>query len=387
MEVIKPFAGILSEKCILVHPSPEKTDSQQVGNSINIRMKIISANRIFTGNEWLYQHEIHVENERIVAIQPVLSIADIQYTEGFICPGFIDLQVYGGGGILFSNHQTVESIQKTYEEHLATGTHFFQITLNCSPKESIWRAIEACQEYLAKGGKGLIGLHLEGPFFNPIRRGAHKELFVQKPTIPFIQEIIDRAKTLPIYMTIAPEMFEEEVLDFIIASPIKLSIGHSDATQEQVQQAFDKGIHRVTHLFNAQSQWQSRALGVVGTTFLNDAWASIIVDGFHCDFQSVRLAKELKGEKLFLITDAVTEDTSGPYYFSKKDHKFTNDQGVLSGSALTMLDAIQNCVNHAGIPLEEAIRMSTVYPAEVANLSHEIGSIEVGKRGAVFWMM
>lgn len=347
-------------------------------------MQIISANKIFTGHEWLYQHEIHVENDRIVAIQPVKSETDVQYKEGFICPGFIDLQVYGGGGILFSNHQTVESIQKTYEEHLATGTHFFQITLNCSPKESMWKAIEVCQAYLAQGGKGLIGLHLEGPFFNPVRRGAHKEEFVQKPTIPFIQEIIDSAKSLPIYMTIAPEMFEKDVLDFIIKSPILLSIGHSDATQEQVQQAFNKGINRVTHLFNAQSQWQSRALGIVGTTFLNEAWASIIVDGLHCDFNSVRLAKELKGDKLFLITDAVTEDLTGPYHFKKVNHKFTNDQGVLSGSALSMQEAIQNCVSHAGIPLEEAIRMATVYPAEVANLSHEIGSIEVEKKASFF---
>ncbi len=347
-------------------------------------MQIISANKIFTGHEWLFQHEIHVENNRIVAIQPVQSVDDIQYKEGFICPGFIDLQVYGGGGILFSNHPTVESIQKTYEEHSATGTHYFQITLNCSPKETMWRAIESCQEYLANGGKGLIGLHLEGPFFNPIRRGAHREDFVQQATIPFIQEIIDRAGKLPIYMTIAPEMFEEEVLDFIIQSDIMLSIGHSDATQAQAQCAFDKGINRVTHLFNAQSQWQSRALGIVGTTFINEAWASIIVDGLHCDFGSVRLAKELKGEKLFLITDAVTEDNSGPYHFTKNNNRFTNDQGTLSGSALTMVEAVQNCVNKVGIPLEEAIRMATVYPAEVANLSQEIGSIEIGKRGEIF---
>lgn len=347
-------------------------------------MQIISADKIFTGHEWLYEQEIHVDQGRIIAIQPLAPNTEVQYADGFICPGFIDLQVYGGGGILFSNHQTVESIQKTYQEHVETGTHFFQITLNCSSKESMWKAIDACQEYINKGGKGLIGLHLEGPFFNPIRRGAHKEEFVQKPTIPFIQEIIDRAKSLPIYMTIAPEMFEEDVLNFIIQSPIMLSIGHSDATQEQVQQAFDLGINKVTHLFNAQSQWQSRALGIVGTTFINDAWASIIVDGLHCDFQSVRLAKELKGKKLFLITDAVTEDKSGPYYFSKKDQKFTNDQGVLSGSALTMREAIENCVNQAGIPLEEAIRMATVYPAEVVHLSHEIGSIEVGKKASFF---
>jgi N-acetylglucosamine-6-phosphate deacetylase len=127
------------------------------------------------------------------------------------------------------------------------------------------------------------------------------------------------------------------------------------------------------------SQWQSRSLGLVGASFRSDAWTSIIADGLHCDFESLRLAKQLKREKLFLITDAVTHDESGPYIFTKNGIRFTNEAGVLSGSALTMDEAIRNCVQHAGISLEEAIRMATVYPAEVANLN-ELGSIEVGKR-------
>jgi N-acetylglucosamine-6-phosphate deacetylase len=219
-------------------------------------------------------------------------------------------------------------------------------------------------------------LHLEGPFFNPVKRGAHHVEFVQEPTEAFVNEIIERTNGLPTYMTIAPEMFAPAVIDKLKNSPIMCSMGHSDATFEQAQQA---GISRITHLFNAMSQWQSRALGLVGASFRSDAWTSIIADGLHCDFESLRLAKQLKGDKLFLITDAVTHDESGPYVFSKNGVRFTNEAGVLSGSALTMDEAIRNCVDKADISLEEAIRMATVYPAEVANLA-DLGSIETGNR-------
>ena len=325
--------------------------------------------RVFTGHEWLENQAISFEYGQIKSMQ--METGGV--SEGFLVPGFIDLQVYGGGGILFSNHQTEEAIQSTFEEHSRKGTIAFQITLNCSPKSAMWQAIDACKSYQ---GKGLVGLHLEGPFFNPVRRGAHQEAFVQKPTKEFVQEIIDRTQGLPTYLTIAPEMFEAEVLDLLKSSPILCSMGHSDATYEVAQQA---GISRITHLFNAMSQWQSRALGLVGASFRSDAWTSIIADGLHCDFESLRLAKQLKGDRLFLITDAVTHDESGPYVFKKVGNRFTNDDGVLSGSALTMDEAIRNCVQKAGISIEEAVRMATLYPAEVANLTH-LGSIEVGKR-------
>ncbi len=326
-------------------------------------------NRVFTGHQWLENQAISIEDGHITSIQNESGgIAD-----GFLVPGFIDLQVYGGGGILFSNHQTEAAIQATFDDHAIKGTVAFQITLNCSPKSSIWAAIQACKSYR---GKGLVGLHLEGPFFNPLKRGAHLEAFVQEPTMEFVQEIIDRTQGLPTYMTLAPEMFAPEVLTLLMNSHIMCSMGHSDATFEQAQQA---GIKRITHLFNAMSQWQSRALGLVGASFRSDAWTSIIADGLHCDFESLRLAKQLKGEKLFLITDAVTHDESGPYVFTKNGARFTNETGVLSGSALTMDEAIRNCVNKAGISIEEAIRMASVYPAEVANLT-DLGSIEVGKR-------
>jgi N-acetylglucosamine-6-phosphate deacetylase len=358
------------ERSILEVPNREKTVKQQ---DINFMQELKFAN-IFTGSEWIHDQSIGIENGRIKSIA---SVDDISVKSGFLCAGFIDLQLYGGGGKLFSNQTTVDCIASTFEEHIKTGTVAFQITLNCSPKNTMSRAIEACKNYL---GKGLVGLHLEGPFFNPVRRGAHQEEFVQKPDMAFVESLIAETKGLPTYLTIAPEMFESDVLDRLINSPMMLSIGHSDASFEQANAAIGQGISRITHLFNAMSQWQSRALGIVGTSFSSQAWTSIIVDGLHCDFESVKLAKKLKGDRLYLITDAVTHDVSGPYFFSQRNGRFTNDAGTLSGSSLTMQQAVQNCVEKVNIPLEEALRMATVYPAKVANLEQDLGSIEVGKR-------
>jgi N-acetylglucosamine-6-phosphate deacetylase len=330
------------------------------------------ASRIFTGQQWLENQEISVENGRISAISDGIGAA----SENMLVPGFIDLQIYGGGGILFSNHQTTEAIQATFDEHHKTGTVAFQITLNCSPAESMWKTIDA---YSAYSGPGLVGLHLEGPFFNPVRRGAHQEAFVQKPSLAFLEELIERTKGIPTYLTIAPEMFSSAELSLLLNSPIMCSLGHSDATYSEAMDAIQKGVSRITHLFNAMSQWQSRAPGLVGASFDSNAWTSIIADGLHCDYKSLELAYRLKKGRLFLITDAVTNDVSGPYSFLAKEGRFTNEAGVLSGSSLTMIEAIQNCVQKASIPLEEAIRMATVYPAEVANLAN-LGSIEVGKR-------
>lgn len=337
-------------------------------------MQEIKFAKIFTGTEWLTNQSITIDNGRIKSISSGDGISE---KNGFLCAGFVDLQLYGGGGKLFSNQATTACIASTFEEHVKTGTVAFQITLNCSPKNTMSQAIAACKNYQ---GKGLVGLHLEGPFFNPVRRGAHQEAFVQKPDRAFVESLIMETKGLPTYLTIAPEMFESDVLDQLINSHIMLSIGHSDASFEQATAAIDQGISRITHLFNAMSQWQSRELGIVGTSFSSNAWTSIIVDGLHCDFESVKLAKRLKGDRLFLITDAVTNDVSGPYFFSQTNGRFTNDAGTLSGSSLTMQQAVKNCVEKVDIPLDEAIRMATIYPATVANLDHDLGTVEVGKR-------
>ncbi|KAI9029328.1 hypothetical protein DFJ74DRAFT_603085 [Hyaloraphidium curvatum] len=352
----------------------------------------ISAPRIFTGREWLPLSSLSVSPEgNIASLGPIASPdpASLSLSRGFLCPSFVDVQLYGGGGMLFSNRPCAESIRLAREEHLRTGTTHFQITLNCSPAETMWRAVDACKEYLASGGKGLAGLHLEGPFFSPAKRGAHLAEFVARPTAELAREIVRRTDGLPTFMTVAPEEFGGDgALDLLLASHVRLSLGHSDATHAQARAAFARGIRNVTHLFNAQSQWTSRALGVVGATLESGtARASVVADGLHVDFAGIGLAKRLMGDRLFLITDAVTEDVSGPYKFSRRGGaRFEDENGTLSGSALTMIEAVRNCVREVGIPVEEALRMASMYPAEVLGLDAKLGTLEAGKEATFLWL-
>lgn len=349
----------------------------------------IKAPRMFTGREWLSNRVVELDDGEWTSLDSSSSSpVDLDVSSGFLCPSFVDVQVYGGHSLLFSNRPTVESIQATADEHLQTGTTHFQITLNCSPWETMKDAISSCKTYMQNGGKGLVGLHLEGPFFAPSKRGAHVLEFVRTPDRDFCRRVVQETEGLPTYMTIAPEVFDKESLSTLMNSPIMLSIGHSDATFEQATEAFNAGISRVTHLFNAQSQWTSRALGIVGAAMDHPAVrASVVADGLHVDFAGIRLAKKLMGDRLFLITDAVTEDVSGPYFFSKSGGiRFTDENGVLSGSALTMDQAVRNCVEKVGIPLEESLRMASLYPAEVLGLDDKLGTIEVGKEASFLWL-
>ena len=142
--------------------------------------------------------------------------------------------------------------------------------------------------------------------------------------------------------------------------------------------AFSKGISRVTHLFNAMSQFQSRAPGLVGATYDSEAYASIVCDGIHVDFNAVKISKSILGERLFYITDAVTEDTRGEYSFTLNNDHYINEKGVLSGSALTMMQAVKNGFEKCGILIAESLRMVSTISAKVVNLGHQLGKIERG---------
>lgn len=337
---------------------------------------------VFTGNSILEQAEITVDNGRITEVSAAgrsghnTEIIDLQGL--FIAPAFIDLQVYGGNGKLFNNEPTAEAIQKTYESVRAGGTSHFQITLSCSPLETMWKAMDACRQYWAAGGEGLLGLHLEGPYFNPEKRGAHPLQHIRKPNPAEVAELIERGKSVLRYMTLAPEMMDDASLDLLLQSDILIAAGHSNATFQEARRGFEKGINRVTHLFNAMSAFQSREPGLVGATFDRKPWTSIIADGIHCDYNSLKISKELLREKLFLISDAVTESLMGDYRFRFSGDRYVDESGVLAGSALTMWQAVKNAVQHAGIPLDEALRMASTYPAQVVGEGQRLGKIAPG---------
>ena len=231
---------------------------------------------------------------------------------------------------------------------------------------------------MAEGGKGLLGLHLEGPYFNPEKRGAHPLQHIRKPNPAEVAELIERGKGIVRYMTVAPEQFDDASLDLLLQSDILIAAGHSNATFQQATHGIDKGIQRTTHLFNAMSPFQSREPGMVGAIYDRKPWTSIIADGIHCDYNALKISKEILGEKLFLISDAVTESLSGDYRFRFKVDRYVDEAGTLAGSALTMWQAVKNTVRHAHIPLEEALRMASTYPAQVVGEGHRLGKIAPG---------
>jgi N-acetylglucosamine-6-phosphate deacetylase len=339
--------------------------------------------RVFTGSEVLERATVHVEQGRVVHVESSAH-SHVENTQVIDCqgillaPALIDLQVYGGGGKLFNNEPTAETIQKTWETVRAGGSSHFQITLSSSPLEVVWQAIEACRDYWARGGQGLLGLHLEGPYFHPEKRGAHPLAHIRRPHAAEVAVLIERGRGVVRYLTLAPEMTDDASLDLLLQSGILLSAGHSNATFEEAARGFAKGIGRVTHLFNAMSAFQGRAPGLVGATYAHKPWASIIADGVHCDYNSLKISKEILGDRLFLISDAVTESLVGNYRFRFAGDRYVDDAGTLAGSSLSMWQAVQNAVRHAGIPLAEALRMASTYPAEVVEEGHRLGKIAPG---------
>ena len=343
-------------------------------------MYALKNGKIFTSEEVTENQILLIDEDKICEIkhEEILEV-DIQVVDlmGFnIAPSFMDIQIYGGGGSLFNSKTTEETIRKTYLEIRQQGTTHFQITLSSVLLDKMLEAIEVAKNYIKNGGKGLAGLHLEGPFFSFPKRGAHVAEFIRKPTNEELKTIIQACKGLATYMTIAPEEFTEEQLKILLESDIIIAAGHSSATYKQAKNAFQQGIKRVTHLFNAMSQLQGREPGLVGAAYNSEAWASIIPDGIHVDFASIQISKKMMGKRLFIITDAVTDDISGDYKFIHAGTHYTDLKGTLSGSALTMMEGVKNCVEKVEISLEESLRMASTYPAEVLNLDHRLGKIK-----------
>jgi N-acetylglucosamine-6-phosphate deacetylase len=346
-------------------------------------MKLAFTNaRIFDGATFVTNKVLLTTKDKIIGWSDLDTVGEdfeIIDLEGLmLVPGFIDIQIYGGNGKLFNNETSADTIAATYESQRKTGTTGFLMTLSTSPFEEIMKAIEEADYCINNHYPGFLGLHLEGPFFNPVKKGAHVAAYIRKPTLEELKQIVEKGAKSVKYMTIAPEMFDEETLDYLLQSHIVVSAGHSNATYQEAMQAFGRGIGRVTHLFNAMSPLQSREPGLVGATYDSSVLASIIADGIHCDFASLRISKKIMGERLLLITDAVTESLTGDYKFRFAQDRYVDEQGILSGSALTMNQAIKNCVEKVGIPLEEALRMASLYPARALQAESFLGAIKVG---------
>lgn len=343
--------------------------------------KIYIADKIFTGEHWLGDHAVVVENDKVKDIIPVSSLPADQQTEKFsncfLAPAFIDLQIYGAGGKLFSAYPTPVSLQKLEEHNAKGGTIFCLPTAATNSYEVFYKCIDAVREYWKNKGTGILGLHVEGPWINASKRGAHIESLIHSPSVQQVQDLLNYGKGVIKMITLAPEVVSAEIIETIKSHGIIISAGHSNATYDEAKESFSNGITAVTHLYNAMSPLQHRQPGLVGAAMDDSTvMASIIPDGYHVDYAAIRIAKQVMKERLFVITDAVTDTAEGEYQHQAAGDKYEANN-ILSGSALTMTKAVQNLVNFAGIELGEALQMCSLYPAKLVGLN-DYGKIEKG---------
>lgn len=303
----------------------------------------------------------------------------INLNGAYLAPGLIDLQIYGSGGQLFGGKPTVSALQQMESDLIKQGTTAFLATIATNTSAIVEQGIEAAKNYRKNSIGNFLGLHLEGPFLNPKRKGAHPENLIKKASLDELKHWFDLAEGEIKMMTIAPELQDDDVLDFLAQQNIIISAGHSNASFTEANRFLKHHVKAVTHLYNAMPQMHHREPGFIPAIFEQKPYTSIVADGVHVDFPMIRLAKRELGEKLFLITDAVTATDEGIYQHQLNQNHYIMPDGTLSGSALTMLKAVQNCVQYADIPLEEAINMASLYPAQLLKDERK-GQIKKGCR-------
>ncbi|HTH83234.1 MAG TPA: N-acetylglucosamine-6-phosphate deacetylase [Mucilaginibacter sp.] len=339
-------------------------------------LQLISDGTIATGKAVL------IEGESIAAVINETEIPSdtnrVDLKGAYLAPGLIDLQVYGSGGKLFGEKYLTDALQQMENDFLQQGTTGFLATIGTNTSQVFERAILAAKVYRSNSWGNFLGLHLEGPFLNPKRKGAHSENLMRKATLAEMQDWVKKADGIIKMMTIAPELQDQEVIDYLHGQGIILASGHSDATYAEGKAFLNKPIKAITHLYNAMPQMHHRAPGIIPAIFEEKPYTSIVADGIHVDYAMIRMAKRELGNKLYLITDAVTTSTEGNYHHEfKGDHYVMQPHGTLSGSSLTMLKAVENCVKHVGINLAEAVNMASLYPAQLLGDTTK-GKIEKG---------
>lgn len=344
-------------------------------------MLAITNCRFFRNNELIANKTVLIDGDKIVAFTDG-TIPDgyevIDAEQDYLVPGFIELQIYGSGGNLFSAYPTVETLAQMDDDLISKGTTSFLACVATNSAEIVHQAIEAAKAYRPMA-KGFMGLHLEGPYLNAKRRGAHLAEFIKKATLEEVKALLEHADGVVKMMTIAPELQDDEVVQLLLDNNVVLSVGHSDASFEQATNAYDKGITTTTHLFNAMPSIHHRDPNLP-TAFFNHptAMASIIADGSHVNFEVIKMSHKLAKGRLFFITDAVTACSIGPYQHQLVGDKFITPDGTLSGSNITLVDAVRNAVEFCDIDLHDALAMASSIPSKVIQKQTELGKIETG---------
>jgi N-acetylglucosamine-6-phosphate deacetylase len=349
--------------------------------------------RIAAADGFLDGHAVLVEDGRIAGIvtetDPRAGAAQRHDLGGaMLLPGFIDTQVNGGGGVLFNDAPTVDTIRRMGAAHRKFGTTGFLPTLISDDLEVMARAVAAVDAAIAEGVPGVLGIHLEGPFLARARKGVHNaEKFrrIDDDAVALLTAL-KRGRTL---VTLAPEMTTPDVIERLRAQGVIVAAGHTDATYEQILEAYRHGLTGFTHLFNAMSPLTARAPGVVGAALAHpDSYCGIIVDGRHVHPETLRLALRCKPpDRFLLVTDGLANVGTSKRSFDLLGHTiriengvYVDQNGTLAGSALDMGQAVRNAVSLLGVSLLQAVTMASTAPAAFLGLERTHGRIAKGCR-------
>lgn len=356
-------------------------------------MFALTHGRIYTGHDVLDDHAVVIADGLIERVSPQDQLpAGIETRDlggAILAPGFIDVQLNGCGGVQFNDSlaaisvETLEIMQRANEKSGCTS--YLPTLITCSD-EFMKHGIEVMRAYLKKHPNQALGLHLEGPYLNPVKKGTHNPAFIRKPDSQMVDYLCAHADAIS-KITLAPEMVEPHVIRQLSEAGIIVSAGHANATYAEARAGFAAGISFATHLYNAMPYITGREPGLIGAVFdTPEVYTGIIADGHHVAWASIRNAKRIKGDKLVLVTDATAPAGADidQFIFAGKtiyyrDGICVDANGTLSGSALTMIQAVQNSVEHIGIALDEALRMATLYPARAIGVAHRLGTVEAGK--------
>lgn len=362
---------------------------------------------VFTGEDWLPNASVRIDNGRIQEITtktPDLdSLPDgedvVDLAGDYLIPGLVDLQLYGGSHRFLNDQPTPDTVRHIYDSHSRNGTTTLLPTIHSTSLAVMQQSMAAVATVRAENLFGIPGIHIEGPYFNPIKRGAHSMAYVRTPADGELETLFGTNADIIRILTLAPEMLTTVQLDTIktLKHPnTLLSLGHSNATFQQATQAFNNGIPLATHLYNAMRGYESREPGVVGAVFDHPGVrASIIADSYHCHPTAIRIAYRLLGERLFLISDALF--ASAPQLGKPRSEftleqfvvhyepdatgagpgRYVNNEGNLAGSAITLIDCVRIAVDQAQIPLTNALRMASLIPAQIIGMANQLGRIQI----------
>ena len=351
----------------------------------------ITGSKLFNGIDFIEHKVLLIDDQHIAGIVNEDAIpTDFQVKKlegGILSPGFIDLQVNGGGGKLFNNSPDKESLNTIISAHQYFGTTSIMPTVISDSLNILQKCTDTISNEI-NNNHSLLGIHIEGPFFNVKYRGVHQKQYINTINASYLN-LFETLDKFPVMLTLAPECISIKQLKHLKSLGFKILAGHTDANYDQLEEAVKYGLDGFTHLFNAMGQISAREPGVVGSAFdFDETSASIIVDLHHVHPSLINLSFKQKPKgKLFFVSDSMATINHGEPSFelydevvSESNGRIINSEGKLAGSSITQIDAIKNAYQKCSIPLESAISMATLYPAEYLGVSDYIGQLKKGYR-------